>query len=440
MTDVALPPVPSEPPRRRRRLRAASAVLLGILACIALIASTTVFWVHQVALSTDRWVALSANVASDPAVIQSVSEQVSQQTIVALDVEGRLAGALPGNAQLLAGPITASVQTRLQQTLADLLASPGFQQAWEDANRFAHQQLLAILRNDSTIVTLENGVVTLNLFPLVDAALRSLQAQGIIPASVAIPDLTAATAPEQARNALQSALGVTLPEAFGTIPLVRADRLETLRTAIRVFDLLLILAIVVTVLLFVAAALVARDRRRATILLGAGAVIALLVARGVIRGIENSIVGSVSDPVGATTARGVFDAVLTDLFGLMVIVSAVGGIVAILAWLFGRRDDIGRAAASAGAAARRATAAGTEAGRAAASSAAPRDASIRDWVRAHLALLRAAGVVVALAWLATLAVGWEPVAVIGAILVLYEVGLGSLAERPSEAPSGSPAA
>ena len=49
---------------------------------------------------------------------------------------------------------------------------------------------------------------------------------------------------------------------------------------------------------------------------------------------------------------------------------------------------------------------------------------MRDWVLAHLGLLRLAGVVVAVVWLAIIAEGWEPVAVVGALLVIYLVGLG----------------
>jgi len=439
MTETASPATSSASPTRRRRLRPIAAVLLGILACVALVASTTALWVHQVALNTDRWVALSAGVAQQPAVIESISERVSQQVVVALDVQGRLATALPDRTKLLAGPITGAVQVRLKEGLANLFSSPAFQNAWEQANRFAHQQLVTILRAESTIVTLENGVVTLNLFPLVGAALASLQAEGIIPATVSLPDLTATTAPQTARDALQTALGVTLPTDFGTLPLVRADRLEAARTAVHIFDLLVIVGIVVTILLFVAAVLVARNRVRATVLLGAGAVVALLLARAAIRGIENSIVGSIADGPGATTVRGVFDTVVEDLFGLMVLVSVIGAVVAIVAWLIGRREQVRQVAAAAGSAARQATASGAATGRAKASSAAAKAGasageategiSPRAWALAHVRVLRAAGVAVAAVWLAILALGWEPVAIVGALLVLYEVGLGSLAER-----------
>jgi hypothetical protein len=448
MTETASPIVSAAGPTRRRRLRPIAAVVLGILACIALVASTTMLWVHQVALNTDRWVALSASVARQPAVIASISEGVSRQVVIALDVEGRLATALPDNAKLLAGPITGSVQARLRESLADLFSSPGFQNAWEQANRFAHQQLLTILRSDSTILTLENGVVTLNVFPLVGAAIASLQAEGIIPANISLPDLSASTAPETTRAALQSALGVSLPADFGTVPLVRAERLEAARTAVRVFDLLVIVGIVVTVLLFVGAALVARNRLRATILLGAGAVIALLLARAGIRGIEGAIVGSIADGPGAATVRGVFDTVISDLFGLMVIVSAIGAIVAIAAWLIGRREQVVQVASSAGAAVRGATASGVASGRTMAAGAAAKagattdEVSPREWARAHIPVLRAAGVVVAAVWVAILAVGWEPVAIVGALLVLYQVGLEPIigragGDQPKRAPSGS---
>ncbi len=392
--------------------------------------------------------------ARDPAVDQALSERISVQVVEALDVQARLVSVLPDRAQILAGPITTTIQQRLQARIAELLASDRFQAAWASATRFAHTQLLAILRNDSTALTIDNGVLTLNVLPLVGAALTSLQADGIIPATVSLPDLTSSTNLASARSALQSALGVSLPADFGTIPLIRADRLEAARTAVRVFDLLVVVAIVVTILLFVGAVFLARRRRRAVVLLGAGAVVALLVARGAIRGIENSIVSSISDASGATAVRGVFDAVLNDLFGLMVIVTVIGAIVALMAWLIGRREQLSQVAASAGTAARRATASGVEAGRAKASGAAAAATasvagatgategaevpSVRDWVLAHLGLLRLAGVIVAVVWLAIIAEGWEPVAVVGALLVIYLVGLGALSDRGTEGTTEQP--
>lgn len=441
MSDPQQPPVsPAGPSPRRRRARTISAVLVGILACLALVVATTVVWVHQVAFNTDRWVALTSTVANNPTVVDTVSERISQEVVDALDVRGRLTTALPENTRLLAGPISATIQDRLQARIATLLESPQFQAAWAEANRFAHTTLMTILRGDSTVITLENGVVTLNLFPLVGAALSTLQSEGIIPASVSLPDLTATEAPEAARAAIQTALGVTLPADFGVIPLVRAERLQTARTAVRIFDLLTILAIVLTVVLFALAAALARDRRRAAVLLGAGAVIALVIARAIIRGAVGAITGSVADSDAQTTVRAVLDDVLADLFGIMVLVAIVGAIVAVIAWLLGRREQIRGVVTSAGTAVRRTTAGGIEAGRAMAAGAAatvgaeaasPLDTALA-WARANRSVLRLGGLLVAAAWLAILAVGWEAVAIIGGLLVLYEVGLDPLLARGAE--------
>ena len=313
---------------------------------------------------------------------------------------------------------------------------------------------MALLRGDVAGVAIENGVVTLNLFPLVRGALTQLQADGVIPATVTLPDLSATAAPAVARVALQRALGVTLPADFGVITIARADRLEAAQTAVRAFDILVVLAIVVTILLFVGAALLARDRRRALVLLGAGAVVALLVARAAVRGIENAIVGSITGDAGGAAAKGIFDAVLDDLFGFMVIVTIVGVIVALIAWLIGRREQIGRLASEAGATARRAGAAGAASGGAAAGSASARASaagasagaglavagvSLRDRARPHLRQLRLAGFVTAIVVLAIVAVGWEAVAVVGALLAIYEVGLGALAEPSADVAAAQPA-
>ena len=68
-----------------------------------------------------------------------------------------------------------------------------------------------------------------------------------------------------------------------------------------------------------------------------------------------------------------------------------------------------------------------------AAAALPASVQLRTWARANVRQLRLAGVAVAAAWLAIIAVGWEPVVVIGALLVLYEVGLEPLLGGPADA-------
>jgi hypothetical protein len=447
MTDATPSPAAATPEATRTRSgrrRAILAVILGILACLALVASTSLFWIHQTALNTDRWVSVTSSVAQDPEVIQSLSVALSEQVVTALDVRGRLTSVLPDKAGLLAGPITGTIESRIQVAMAKLMATEGFQKAWTNMNRVAHATVVKLLRGESDSVTLQNGYVTLNLFPLVGSALATLQSDGVLPANLPIPDLSDPSAPDQARAALQNALGVTLPDTFGTIPLIRADRLQAARTAVHVFDLLVVVALILTILLFIGATFLARDRRRAVLLLGGGVVLALLVARAVIRGVENGVVGAISDGPGQSTVRGVLDAALRDLFGVLFVVTVLGAIVALLAWLFGRREQVAEVVGSAGSAARRAGSAGVDAGKsmatgAAASSTAEAGAGARptllERARAHRAALRVAGIVVAAVWLAVIADGWEPVAIIGVLLVLYLVALGPLLDRGTEPPA-----
>jgi len=64
--------------------------------------------------------------------------------------------------------------------------------------------------------------------------------------------------------------------------------------------------------------------------------------------------------------------------------------------------------------------------------------SLRERARPHAQQLRLGGIVVAVVILAIVAVGWEAVAVIGALLAIYEVGINALAETPAEG-AGVPA-
>ena len=82
---------------------------------------------------------------------------------------------------------------------------------------------------------------------------------------------------------------MTLPPDFGTIQLVKADRLLAARSYVQAFDIIVVALIVLSVLLVALALWLARDRRRMVVYLGLGTLIAFLIARLAINGIENAV-------------------------------------------------------------------------------------------------------------------------------------------------------
>ena len=98
------------------------------------------------------------------------------------------------------------------------LQNPRIQEALVGALSFTHEQVVRLLRGESEVVSIVDGYLTLNVFPVVDAALTELQAMGLIPADVQLPDLSAPEAPEVLAQRLETTLGVTLPAGLRDDP------------------------------------------------------------------------------------------------------------------------------------------------------------------------------------------------------------------------------
>src|SRR4029078_6630486 len=99
-------------------------------------------------------------------------------------------------------------------------------------------------------------------------------------------------------------LGVTLPPDFGTVQLVKADRLLAARSAVQAFDIIVPALIILTIVLVPSALWLARDRRRMVVYLGLGTLIAFLIARLAINGIEGALLSGIAQDDVAGGVRG----------------------------------------------------------------------------------------------------------------------------------------
>jgi hypothetical protein len=107
---------------------------------------------------------------------------------------------------------------------------------------------------------------------------------------VDLPEATAAGNPDQQIADLEQALGRDLPDDFGQLVVYRSDSVAaadvSLDSAQDTFALVkraLWLLLALTVVFVAATIIVARDRWRAALLLGLGAVVAMVVARTLVR-------------------------------------------------------------------------------------------------------------------------------------------------------------
>ena len=78
-------------------------------------------------------------------------------------------------------------------------------------------------------------------------------------------------------SAWRRVLGVTLPDDFGTIQLMPADKLLAARTAVQAFDIIVAVLIALSILLVALALWLADRRRRMLIFLAIGTIVAFVI-------------------------------------------------------------------------------------------------------------------------------------------------------------------
>ncbi len=436
-------PADTRAPGRSRRILSGIAL---VLACLTILVTTVAVWAHQVAFNTDRFTALVSTVVDEPAVIDPLAAAISTQVVEGLDVQTRIESRLPDAVKSLAAPLTLAFGDALEKRLQVALRDSRIQTALVRTVSFAHERVMNLLRDKPQSVSVVDGYIVIDVFPVVGAALAELQANGIIPADVQLPDLSNPEAPGVLAGRVESALGVTLPDDFGTIRLMPADRILAARSVVRIFDLLVIMLIVLSLLLVALALWLARDRRRMVLYLAIGTLIVFLLARLATNAITNALVGGIADQGLSGAVRTVLDATIADLRSLTAIILVGTAILAVAAYIWGRpawlTSAAGQVGSSAGRAGSAALAAGT-AGVGAAASSTPSRASVEDTVRDNRATVERAGIAVIVFIVAWIALGLG-IALVGAALVIgFELvlrGVGSdQGDQPGVAAEGAPA-
>ena len=245
--------------RARRRTVKALVVLGSVLAFLSVFA----IWTERQALNTNDWVDTSGRLIQNETVRAAVGEYLIDQLYENVNVEKELEDILPGETKQLAGPVSGGLRQVAGSGAEQVLKSSTAEGLWKDANRAAHEQLLAVLENKKEAVETEGADVTLNLGSLVTNLADQVGIGG--------------------------QLAEKLPPDAGQITILHSDQLKTAQDiAVGIKGLALILSLL-TLLTFGLAVYLSRDGRWVTILFcGIGLVaagFAVIVFREVAGGI-----------------------------------------------------------------------------------------------------------------------------------------------------------
>jgi hypothetical protein len=321
-------PTPAEPPSARYgRTRSIAVGLFFFLTCLSLILATTTWWLHDTVLETDRFVALTADLASNPEVQAALVESTVTQVDEALGL----------------GPVGSYVVAGIAR---EVYASDAFAKIWEGLMSVVHSQVVQVLRGDSNLAQVEDGQIVVNLFPVIDVVLEKVNSLDLVIAGnpIVVPDITNPDDPTGSREELSAALGRELAPTFGVIPIAPSAKLETAQRYVTIFDALTVALWVITGLLALLTLALARRRLRMVALLGIGGLVALLAARLVIASVADGIATAVAEGgpgaiIGGQVAQQIASSYREFARSVLLIglVAAAGATLA--AWVLERRAD-----------------------------------------------------------------------------------------------------
>jgi hypothetical protein len=291
--------------RGRRRTVKGLVILGSVLAFLSVFA----IWTERQALNTDDWVSTSDHLIQNQTIRAAVGDYLVDQLYENVDVEAELKDILPGDTKDLAGPAAGGLRQVAGDGAEKVLETSTAQTLWEDANRSAHEQLVAVLEDEGDTVSTDEGNVSLNLGTL----LTNLADQ----------------------VGIGQDLAEKLPPDAGQIEILRSDELKTAQNiAIAIKGLALVLSIL-TFAAFAAAIYLSREGRWVTVLAsGIGLVaagFAVIVARQIAGGIvvDQLVVTESAKPAGEA-AWSIATSLMTSIATTVIV---VGLLFAIAGWL-----------------------------------------------------------------------------------------------------------
>ncbi|PRZ08141.1 hypothetical protein BCE75_10365 [Isoptericola sp. CG 20/1183] len=354
------------------------AAVLVVVTTLLVVASSVAVWAHRTVFDTDDFMDTVGPVLDDPAFYDALADNVTEQTLLALDLDTRVSARLTELDEVLAlalverlevepGPLLEALGTRVDRpTLAALtpvvvdrleervekvvdrlVTSEAFRERLPRLVERAHTGAIALARadvEDHPNVYLTDDAVMLDTTPLIAEALReALGSVGDMLPGVTLPDAVTENAP-QARAQLGEALGARLPDDFGQVALLDRETFDMVQGTVRTVDRVVWALVVVTVLLIVATVLVAPDRRRGAIQLAIGVAAGLVIAAALVAQLRGLVVEAARTPDGERVAGVLFDAVSGGLHEILWLIGIIAVVAAVVALLLGRPAWLGRAA------------------------------------------------------------------------------------------------
>jgi hypothetical protein len=307
----------SQKGKRRFDGRGFSAWVVLVVAALLFPLALTAFWAQRTLTDTERFVATVAPLSDDPTIQKAVGDKVTEGLITRLDAQNRVEELLAEYPRLaaLSGPIASGVNSLVERTVDEILASEQFDDVWVAINERAQEALVAALEGkEDGAVTITNGQVVLDTGELFTIVQQRLVDRGLsFAANIPLP-----------------------PVADRQIVLLESAELERAQFFYAIGQPVAQWLIFVVLLMFVGAVLLSRNRPRMTIAVGVSLLIGAAVVRlGLVFG-QNQISLSLQDTPFALAERAFFTILTVFLIDAIRATFVLGLILIVIGWYLGR--------------------------------------------------------------------------------------------------------
>jgi hypothetical protein len=265
---------------RGRRIGVAVLLVVGTLLWTAFGLG---LWAQRQALDSDNWVDTSSELLEDEQIRNALALFLVDTLYQDADVQQRLEETLPPPIDRLAAPAAAGVKQLAERAAPRLLGSAAALNAWRDANRAAHDTLLAVVRGD-----VADRAVSLDL----DEMLTQVAAGTGLP-----PDVVD-----------------KLPPDIANLQIARPDQLDSAKTGLDLLEEVPWVLFGLALLCFAGAIWLSPDRRRAVLSVGVCLIVAGIAVLALRRLAGKEVVDALAD---APNASGVADDVWSIATSLM---------------------------------------------------------------------------------------------------------------------------
>jgi hypothetical protein len=315
------------PTRRRGWWRPIVAGLLVATAALLAPLSVLATWSNSQIQDTDRYLETVGPLASNPAVQDAIVTRMEevifsyldldtaiQEVVTALDARG-----LPDRAgttlTALAGPLATGIRSFVHDRIEGLVQSDAFKDAWIEANRTAHEELVAALTGDEGgAVSIDRGEVSVNLATLINAVKGQL-----VDAGFGIAD--------------------RIPEVSASFVILQSDDLGRVQTLLSLLDDLETWIPVLGLALLFAAVAIARDRRRMVLVSALAVAGSMLLLGASLNVIRPFYLEALPESSSAAAAGAVYDQIVSFIRTALRAVLVVALTVAVVAWLSANRGS-----------------------------------------------------------------------------------------------------